>query len=99
VFAGAIDQILGVAAGIFVFGSAFFGSLLATYTGVLIGRDGDTGLGSCITRLLPIHFGRAGLGSAAALLELLGLPNRARSTRSAYCGRVETVLLIWLSIR
>ena len=36
-FAGAIDQIFGVAAGILVFGSAVFGVLLATYTGVLIG--------------------------------------------------------------
>ena len=36
-FPGVIDEILGVAAGILVFGSAIFGTLLATYTGVLIG--------------------------------------------------------------
>ncbi|PYK32180.1 MAG: hypothetical protein DME58_06365, partial [Verrucomicrobia bacterium] len=34
-FAGGIDQILGAAAVILMFGSAIFGMLLATYTGVL----------------------------------------------------------------
>src|SRR5213593_696406 len=37
VFPGTLDQLLRVAAGIFIFGSAIFGTLLATYTGVLIG--------------------------------------------------------------
>src|SRR5262249_1208950 len=36
-FPGAIDQIIGVAPGILIFGSAIFGMLLATYPGVLIG--------------------------------------------------------------
>src|SRR5215813_12085418 len=36
-FAGTVDQILGVVAAILIFGSAIFGMLLATYTGVLIG--------------------------------------------------------------
>ena len=60
-----------VAAGIFVFGSAIFGVLFATYTGVLIGA---TAIPAWFLhhKLLPIHFGTAGLGSAAALLELLG---------------------------
>src|SRR5262249_53427795 len=35
--ARAVDQIHGVVAGILIFGSAVFGVLLATYTGVLIG--------------------------------------------------------------
>src|SRR5437660_6939185 len=35
-FTGATDQILRIAAGILLFGSAIFGVLLATYTGVLI---------------------------------------------------------------
>ena len=70
-FGGALDQILGIAAGILIFGSAVFGMLLATYTGVLIGA---TAIPAWFLhhRLLPIHFGTAGLGSAAALLELLG---------------------------
>src|ERR1044072_8050354 len=33
----AFDEILRIAAGVFIFGSAIFGMLLATYTGVLIG--------------------------------------------------------------
>src|SRR6267143_4936572 len=37
IFPGTLDQILWVAAAIFIFGSAIFGTLLATYTGVLIG--------------------------------------------------------------
>src|SRR6267142_2534868 len=96
-FAGAIDQILGVAAGILMFGSAIFGMLLATYTGVLI----------CATaipawflhhRLLPIHFGTAGLGSAAALLELLGYRIAPLNAIGLFAAAVETVLLIWLSM-
>ena len=68
VFAGVIDQILGVVAGILIFGSAIFGMLLATYTGVLIGAT-TIPAWFLHRRLLPIHFGTAGLGSAAALLE------------------------------
>src|SRR5439155_1086803 len=34
-FTGAMDQFLRIAAGLLIFGSAFFGMLLATYTGVL----------------------------------------------------------------
>src|SRR5438105_12843655 len=70
-FTGAMDQFLRIAAGLFIFGSAFFGTLLATYTGVLIGATAIPAWFLHRT-LLPIHFGTAGLGSAAGLLELLG---------------------------
>ena len=62
-FGGATDYILGLAAGILIFGSAIFGTLLATYTGVLIGA---TAIPAWFLhhKLLPIHFGTAGLGSA-----------------------------------
>ncbi len=56
---------------IFIFASAIFGTLLATYTGVLIGATAIPAWFLHRT-LLPIHFGTAGLGSAAGLLELLG---------------------------
>jgi hypothetical protein len=97
VFAGVIDRILSVAAGIFVFGSAIFGTLLATYTGVLIGA---TAIPAWFLhhRLLPIHFGTAGLGSAAALLELLGYRIAPLNAIGLFAAAVETVLLIWLSI-
>src|SRR5436190_21891688 len=96
-FAGAIDQILGVAAGILIFGSAIFGVLLATYTGVLIGA---TAIPAWFLhhRLLPIHFGTAGLGSAAALLQLLGHRIAPLNAIGLFAAAIETVLLIWLSI-
>jgi len=97
VLGGAIDYILGLAAGILVFGSALFGMLLATYTGVLIGA---TAIPAWFLhhRLLPIHFGTAGLGSAAALLELLGHRIAPLNALGLFAAAVETVLLIWLSI-
>ena len=96
-FAGALDQILGVAEGILVFGSAIFGMLLATYTGVLIGA---TAIPAWFLhhKLLPIHFGTAGLGSAAALLELLGHRIAPLNAIGLFAAAFETVLLIWLSI-
>ena len=97
VFAGAIDQILGVAAGILMFGSALFGMLLATYTGVLVGA---TAIPAWFLhhKLLPIHFGTAGLGSAAALLELLGHRIAPLNAIGLFATAVETLLLIWLSL-
>lgn len=96
-FAGAIDQILEVATGILIFGSATSGMLLATYTGVLIGA---TTIPAWFLhhRLLPIHFGTAGLGSAAALLELLGYRIAPLNAIGFFAATVETILLIWLSI-
>jgi hypothetical protein len=97
VFADAIDQILGVAAGILMFGSAIFGILLATYTGVLIGA---TAIPAWFLhhKLLPIHFGTAGLGSAAALVELLGHRIAPLNAMGFFAATLETVLLAWLSI-
>jgi Polysulphide reductase, NrfD len=96
-FGGAIDYILGLATGILIFGSALFGMLLATYTGVLIGA---TAIPAWFLhhRLLPIHFGTAGLGSAAALLELLGHRIAPLNAIGFFAAAVETMLLIWLSI-
>jgi hypothetical protein len=97
VFAGAVDQVLGVAAAVLIFGSAIFGMLLATYTGVLIGA---TAIPAWFLhhKLLPIHFGTAGLGSAAALLELLGHRIAPLNAIGLFAAAVETVLLIWLSV-
>jgi formate-dependent nitrite reductase membrane component NrfD len=97
VFTGAMDQILGVATGILIFGSAVFGVLLATYTGVLIGV---TAIPAWFLhhKLLPIHLGTVGLGSAAALLELLGHRIAPLNAIGLFAAAVETVLLIWLSL-
>lgn len=96
-FPGTLDQLLRIAAGIFIFGSAIFGTLLATYTGVLIGATAIPAWFLHRT-LLPIHFGTAGLGSAAGLLELLGHRVAALNFLGYYAAAVETVLLIWLSV-
>src|SRR5258707_13454570 len=97
-FVGAIDQILGVAAGILVFGSAIFGTLLATYTGVLIGA---TAIPAWFLHrpLLPIHFGTAGLGSAAALLEMPGHRIPALNFLSVFAACVVRAFVtrLWLT--
>jgi formate-dependent nitrite reductase membrane component NrfD len=97
IFPGTLDQLLRVAAGIFIFGSAIFGTLLATYTGVLIGATAIPAWFLHRT-LLPIHFGTAGLGSAAGLLELLGHRIPALNFIGFYAATVELLLLIWLSV-
>jgi polysulfide reductase-like protein len=97
IFPGILDQLLRFAAGIFIFGSAIFGTLLATYTGVLIGATAIPAWFLHRT-LLPIHFGTAGLGSAAAALELLGHRIPALNFIGFYAASVESALLIWLSI-
>jgi hypothetical protein len=97
IFGGTLDQLLRIAAGLFIFGSAIFGTLLATYTGVLIGATAIPAWFLHRT-LLPIHFGTAGLGSAAALLELLGHRIPPLNFVGFYAAGVETALLIWLSV-
>jgi len=97
VFAGPVDLILRIVAEILMFGSAIFGMLLATYTGALIGA---TAIPAWFLhhRLLPIHFGTAGLGSAAALLELFGHRIAPLNAIGLFAAAVESVLLIWLSV-
>jgi hypothetical protein len=97
IFPGTLDELLSFAAGIFVFGAAIFGTLLATYTGVLIGVTAIPAWFLHRT-LLPIHFGTAGIGSAAAVLELLGHRISALNFIGFYAATVETALLIWLSV-
>jgi hypothetical protein len=97
VFIGTPDHVVRVAAALLMFGSAIFGVLLAIYTGVLIGA---TAIPAWFLHhlLLPIHFGTAGLGSAAALLELLGHRIAPLNAIGSFAAAVETVLLIWLSL-
>jgi formate-dependent nitrite reductase membrane component NrfD len=98
IFAGTLGQLVRLAAGVFIFGSTIFGTLLATYTGVLIGATAIPAWFLHRT-LLPIHFGTAGLGSAAAVLELVGHRLPALNFLGFYAAGVESVLLIWLSVR
>jgi Polysulphide reductase, NrfD len=97
IFTGAMDQFLRIAAAVLIFGSALFGMLLATYTGVLIGA---TAIPAWFLHrvLLPIHFGTAGLGSAAGLLELLGHRVAPLNAIGFLAAAVESALLGWLTI-
>src|SRR5438045_4289982 len=97
IFPGTFDQVLRITAVIFILASATFGALLATYTGVLIGATAIPAWFLNRT-LLPIHFGTAGLGSAAGLLELLGHRIAALNFLGYYAAGVESALLIWLSL-
>jgi hypothetical protein len=96
-FSGALDEVLRIAAGLLIFGSAIFGTLLATYTGVLIGA---TAIPAWFLQrtLLPIHFGTAGLGSASAVLELLGYRIAALNAIGFFAAGVECALLVWLTL-
>ena len=95
-FTGAFNDVLRVATGILIFSSAIFGTLLATYTGVLVGA---TAIPAWFLHrvFLPIHFGTAGLGSAAGVLELLGHRIAPLNAIGLFAAGVETALLIWLT--
>src|SRR5438105_12617145 len=97
IFPGTLDQLLRLAAGIFIFGVAIFGTLLATYTGVLIGATAIPAWFLHRT-LLPIHFGTGGLGSAAGLLELLGHRMAALNFVVYYEAGGVWWLLLWLGL-
>jgi hypothetical protein len=74
---------------IFLMPTAVLGSLVATYTGVLIGASVIPAWHSH-RRSLPVHFGVSGLGSAAAVLELLGHAPRALIAIGLAAALVET---------
>jgi hypothetical protein len=97
IFTGGFDQFLQIAASLLILGSAFWGMFLATYTGVLLGA---TAIPAWFLHriLLPIHFGVAGLGSAAALLELLGHRIAPLGALGFLAAGTETALWIWLEI-
>ena len=97
VFSSGVDQFLKILAGLLTAGSAFWGILLATYTGVLLGA---TAIPAWFLHriFLPIHFGAAGLGSAAALLELLGHRIAPLNAIGFLAAGIETALWIWLEV-
>jgi hypothetical protein len=97
IFTGGFDQFLQVIAFLLILGSAFWGMFLATYTGVLLGATAIPAWFLHRT-LLPIHFGTAGLGSAVALLELLGHRVPPLNALGFLAAGMETALWIWLEI-
>jgi hypothetical protein len=78
-------------------GSALFGLLLATYTGVLLGA---TAVPAWFLhhRLLPFHFGIVALGSAAAALELLGWHMPALNAIGLTVAGLETGIGAWIEM-
>ena len=97
IFTGGFDQFLQIAASLLILGSAFWGMFVATYTGVLLGATAIPAWFLHRTLLL-IHFGVAGLGSAAALLELLGHRIAPLGALGFLAAGTETALWIWLEI-
>lgn len=80
---------------VLIFFAAIFGLGLSTYTGVLLGATAVPAW-NLHHRLLPMHFGVAGLGSAAAALELLGHRTPPLHAIGFAAAILETVLWIWL---
>jgi Polysulphide reductase, NrfD len=93
----ALEFNISLFAWLFVFAAAFFGLGLATYTGVLLGATAIP-VWNLHHRLLPMHFGAAGLGSAAAVLELLGHRIRQLNALGIAVAALETAFWIWLEL-
>jgi len=71
--------------------AAATGTVLATYTGVLIGATAIP-VWSKNVRRLPIQFGGSGIGAAVSLLELLGHRDRALNRLAIGTAAVETLV-------
>ena len=95
--AGLWTTLLHLLAAAAVVVTAFSGIFLATYTGVLIGATAVP-VWFSHRRMLPLHFGTAGLGSAAAMLELCGQRYVALGAISWAAIGVETLLWVWMLI-
>jgi polysulfide reductase-like protein len=96
-FAPSINPLILPIAGLLTAGAAIAGLALATYTGVLIGA---TAIPAWFLHrvLLPIHFGTAGLGCAAGILELVGFQIRPLYMLGMLVAIIETLLWIWLEL-
>jgi hypothetical protein len=94
-FAPSIKLLVLAVVGLFAAGAAIAGLALATYTGVLIGATVIPAW-HLHRVFLPIHFGTAGLGCAAAILELAGFQIRPLWIIGMVAACVETLLWIWL---
>jgi formate-dependent nitrite reductase membrane component NrfD len=77
--------------------TAVLGSVLATYTGVLIGATAIP-VWHSHRRILPVHFGIAGLGSSAAVLELLGFDLPALNVIGLAVAAVRTCIGAWVEL-
>ncbi len=94
----AIQNALWYGALLLLLASAPLGTLLATYTGVLIGV---TAIPAWFTHrtMLPAHFGVAGMGSAVSWLLVLGYRLPALRALALGAAAVETVFWLLLLLR
>jgi hypothetical protein len=92
---GIWTTLLGLADALAVIATALAGVFLATYTGVLIGAT-VVPVWFTHRRILPLHFGTAGLGSAASMLELFGYRSVALGAIAWTAIGVEVLLWIWM---
>lgn len=92
--AGTVADVLFVGA---MAGGAVYGATIAVYTGVLIGATAIPAW-HLHHESLPVHFGIAGLGSAAAALELLGVRVPALHVLGIGAAAVETAFGLWIEI-
>ena len=67
------------------------GLVLSTYTGVLIGATAIPAWSENV-RILPLHFGASGLGTAVSVLELMGHRSAALNALGAGAAVVETLI-------
>lgn len=71
--------------------AAALGTMMTTYTGVLIGATAIPVWNRSV-RLLPVHFGASGLASAVALLTLMGHDDPALNDVAIAAAAVETLI-------
>ena len=83
---------------VLVGGTALTGAVLATYTGVLLGVTAVPAWASH-HRLLPVHFGVVALGSAAALLELMGFRAAPLSAIGIAASAIEIAIGGFVELR
>lgn len=77
---------------------ATMGGLVGTYTGVLLAATAVPAWNRH-RALLPVHFGIAGLGSAAAALELLGFGAPPLQAIGVVAAGLETGVGAWVELR
>jgi hypothetical protein len=103
-FAAAIDRRLGGSAPVRVIHdvaapvAGLLGTVMATYTGVLIGATAIPVWNQNV-RLLPVHFGASGIASAVAILELLGHDDEALQRLGIAAAAIETATGVVIELR
>jgi formate-dependent nitrite reductase membrane component NrfD len=86
---------IGIITWILVVGAGVVGIFLATYTGALLAVTAVPAW-NVHRAVLPFHFGMAGLGSAAAVLEMAGFRSAALDATGFLAASAETLVLLWL---